>query len=559
METEPGKVPELRPEIVFLFDLVRQLVSGRIRIPRFQRPFVWRRDQMLDLLDSINRQYPIGSLLAWETDAEIQSLPTIGPITVSFTDTANAVYLLDGHQRLSTIAGALISPTDRSVADEEDPSRWSLYYNAKDNGFEHLGIGAYPEVYQFPMSKILDTFEFLAECQRVIAAGGDEGRLYVERIQDVARSFQNYKIPVIQIRQTGLTEAVEIFARLNSKGQAMTADQMVSALLYRKGGERPFDLAQEITDSLNALNAIGFGGIDRTLILRTLLAAIGEDIYRTDWTRIALTRRDELQRRLQEALPAVNRSLEEAAKFFVDHLGVRTDRLIPYAMQMTVFSCFFYAQPSPSESQIDLLKRWFWVSSFSGWFAGANPSRVNALVRTFMDDVAKNRESPSLPSFDLDMPALPIPRSFDMRSARTRVLLLMLFSLRPLDRNGEEIARPDELLRLYGPEALGYVAATVRDRELARSPANRILRDRPDDRGQAKNWLVQCDPASKAAIWASHGMPIQAVDLLNASDASDFLEARLVHLRTIEDSFMAARGVTQSASQLPGAAPVDSE
>jgi uncharacterized protein with ParB-like and HNH nuclease domain len=60
---------------------------------------------MLDLLDSINRQYPIGSLLAWETDAEIQSLPTIGPITVSFTDTANAVYLLDGHQRLSTIAG----------------------------------------------------------------------------------------------------------------------------------------------------------------------------------------------------------------------------------------------------------------------------------------------------------------------------------------------------------------------------------------------------------------------------------------------------------------------
>jgi hypothetical protein len=66
---------------------------------------------------------------------------------------------------------------------------------------------------------------------------------------------------------------------------------------------------------------------------------------------------------------------------------------------------------------------------------------VNALVRTFMDDVAKNRESPSLPSFDLDMPAL-FTSPFDMRSARTRVLLLMLFSLRPLDRNGEEIAGP---------------------------------------------------------------------------------------------------------------------
>ena len=39
---------------------------------------------------------------------------------------------------------------------------------------------------------------------------------------------------MIRIRRTSLSEAVEIFARLNSKGQAMTADQMVSALMYRR-------------------------------------------------------------------------------------------------------------------------------------------------------------------------------------------------------------------------------------------------------------------------------------------------------------------------------------
>ncbi len=58
--------PEVKPEVSFVYDLLRELTDGRIRIPGFQRPYVWRRDQMLDLLDSVRLQYPIGSLLLWE-------------------------------------------------------------------------------------------------------------------------------------------------------------------------------------------------------------------------------------------------------------------------------------------------------------------------------------------------------------------------------------------------------------------------------------------------------------------------------------------------------------
>ena len=36
---------EVRPEVVFLYELLEQLTSGSLRIPRFQRPFVWRKDQ----------------------------------------------------------------------------------------------------------------------------------------------------------------------------------------------------------------------------------------------------------------------------------------------------------------------------------------------------------------------------------------------------------------------------------------------------------------------------------------------------------------------------------
>jgi hypothetical protein len=547
------RTPELRPEIVFVFDLVQQLIDGRIRIPQFQRPFVWRAHQMIDLLDSINKQYPIGSLLAWETDEAIVSLDTVGPIRFSPKQQLGppTSYLLDGHQRLSTLAGALVGEDYRSGdVSEEDALLWNIYFNASDGSFEHVVPGVRPKPHFFPMSKILDTFDFIGESRRVLEEEPEHGRLYVARIQEVARAFQNYKIPVTQMKQTGLSEAVEIFARLNSRGQSMTADQMVSALLYRQDSPQPFNLANAISESLSLLRTQGFGDIDRTLILRSLLAAIGEDIYRTDWTRLAHGRREALLNKLRDAIPRIDSALQAAVHFF-KALGATTDRLLPYAMQMTVVSSFFYAQPDPSAQQLALLRRWFWVTSFATWFGGANPSRVNALVRDVMDRMAPERDHPELVTVDLTSPAVPLPRSFDMRSARTRALLLVQFSLQPRDRDGEVIARVDELVRLDGPEALGYVVSKARDRELARSPANRILRGRHGDRGQARNWLLAVAPDLRSVVWASHAIPLEAAGELQEADGSAFLKRRLQMLTALEHEFMLARGVVPPLTDKP--------
>lgn len=554
-----NRIPELRPEIVFIFDLVRQLKEGRIRIPRFQRPFVWRRQQMLDLLDSINKQYPIGSLLTWETAQPILSLSSIGPIKVDARDIASPVYVLDGHQRLSTIAGALVN--DQTLDQDEDPSRWRLFFNAQDGNFEHIAAYGVVGAHQFPMTKILDTFDFIAECQRVMEDDPLNGRRYVERVQEVARAFQNYKIPVIHIKETGITEAVEIFARLNSKGQAMTADQMVSALLYGQNRTNPFDLAEKIDQSMEVLGTFGFGDLDRTVVLRALLAAINEDIYRTDWTRIASARREDLVTRLQKVIPGVRKSFEIAAEFLNQRVHVTNDRLLPYAMQMTVLSAFFYSQPTPSQRQLDLLERWFWTSSFGGWFGGANPSRVNALVRDVIDNVAHDREKPTFTAFDIRRPALPIPRSFDMRSARTRALLLMLLSLQPRDRKGAPIADPQSMIHVFGPEAVGYIANTdnVSDKEIARSPANRILRESPAARGQARTWLLSSNSEWRDEIWASHAVPRDSAVLLTQQDPSTFLRARLHELTNLERKFMEERGVHLPTTDEPVSTAADAD
>jgi len=43
--------PEISPSVVFLFDLLKWVRQGRIRVPAFQRAYVWSRANMLDLFD----------------------------------------------------------------------------------------------------------------------------------------------------------------------------------------------------------------------------------------------------------------------------------------------------------------------------------------------------------------------------------------------------------------------------------------------------------------------------------------------------------------------------
>ena len=59
----------------------------------------------------------------------------------------------------------------------------------------------------------------------------------------------------------------------------------------------------------------GFGELDRTTLLRCVLACLDEDIYRTDWTKLAKERRDVLQGRLTDAVGRATASVELALSF----------------------------------------------------------------------------------------------------------------------------------------------------------------------------------------------------------------------------------------------------
>ncbi|MEM8605881.1 MAG: DUF262 domain-containing protein [Myxococcota bacterium] len=86
-------------------DLVGMIERGELRLPEMQRRYVWRAPRVRDLLDSLYRGYPSGSVLVWETD---QEQPTRDLAVEQKTSPFGGhKLLLDGQQRLTSLSAVL--------------------------------------------------------------------------------------------------------------------------------------------------------------------------------------------------------------------------------------------------------------------------------------------------------------------------------------------------------------------------------------------------------------------------------------------------------------------
>lgn len=550
---------EVRPDVVFLSELLRELTQGRLRVPRFQRPFVWRNEQMTDLLDSVRQQYPIGSLLVWETDLPIAALPGLGPFVFPERDQQAVGYVLDGHQRLTTLAGALFPESSelRHVSAEE-ADKFAISWDMEAGRFQHSAATA-ERPGLFPTTALLDTLRFFEAVDNVRLQWSHDpvqAERFTATISRLAASFQHYRIPVVRIKRTGLSEAVEIFARLNSRGQAMSADQMVSALLYREEPGIEFNLSVEIDNLSEEMSGVGFGDVDRTTLLRCFLANLDEDIYKTDWTRLATERREELLNRMRAAVERTTSSLHRATSFLTEE-GVSTARLLPYSIQLVLLSAFFDRVESPTPGQVSLLRRFFWSSSFSGWFSGANPTRVNLLVREFRETVAVEDTPTTLEHYDLTVRPLPFPSNFDMRSARTRCAVVVMLKLEPRAADGRPLEEPWRLIADKGPNAMGRIFSNIPRSRLSNA-ANRMLRPPGEERSALAPFLTELARANRVDVLRSYAVDEVASRALLAADPEAFIAARQAYVMARENEFLRSLGIGQVAGEAREA-PIDTE
>ncbi len=538
-----GKRAEVKSEVVFLGRLLELVLDGRMLVPRFQRPYVWSNPDILSLLDSVFSGYPIGSILVWETDRILESLPKLGPVSVQRREQGNVSYILDGHQRIATLLGTLKLP------EKEDRRQlgvdWRVFFDLKRLKFLHEPkTGA--EAHHFPVSSLLTTTGFLSACRDIEEYIADKELVsdFLEKADQLANAMRNFQLPLISVSETTMENAVTVFARLNQRGRAISPDQMVSALTYKEGG---FQLSEELDAIKEDLERRGFGNLDRVILLRVVLAAMNMDIYVKDFADLLV--KSEVAGKLPVAIEEAQEGIERALTF-LEGLGVVSDRLLPYGLQLVLLAEFFRLCPNPSQEQKELLERWFWVTSFTGWFGGVNSAQARAALSEIRD-LAKGAKD-TITVVNLEEPALPFPKRFDGRSARVRAYLNYLVSLEPCSCVGEKL-EPGRLLSELGPSVLAYVVSRGISEEFTKSPANRMFVDR-GHRGQAvsifEGYELLYGMEELEALFASHGFGSNAQYYLSQSNLSQpsyrqmLIEERLETLIEGEREFLKNRNVT---------------
>jgi len=223
-------------------------------------------------------------------------------------------------------------------------------------------------------------------------------------------------------------------------------------------------------------------------------------------------------------------------------LGVTSDRLLPYGLQLVLLGEFFRLCPKPAAQVIDLLSRWFWVTSFTGWFGGVNTAQATRALSE-VRNLARGTGT-GFSVVDFDAPAQPFPERFDGRSARVRAFMLYLASLRPRSLRGADSLDLGQLLATRGTRAVGYVFSNPGPlEELFSSPANRMFID-GNQFGQTFTDLTDLSDAELMEVLPTHGFPANSVRRLRSGDRVGLIKDRLDTLVAGEREFMSGLNVT---------------
>jgi len=104
--------------------------SGHMALPEFQRGYVWNREQVRGLFDSLYRRHPVGGLLVWATESQTATHRGDGHLAAGIVK-----LLLDGQQRMTSLYGVMRGKPPKFF-DGNAQSFTSLRFHMENQNFE---------------------------------------------------------------------------------------------------------------------------------------------------------------------------------------------------------------------------------------------------------------------------------------------------------------------------------------------------------------------------------------------------------------------------------------
>jgi len=360
------QIPKIDVQNQNLPTLLSDIAAGKLQIPRFQRDFVWPVTKTRALLDSMYKEFPIGTFFLWKAPSSSPSIarPLVELGVPQPSEGEQITYILDGQQRLTSlyvaIKGIKVGSTDygRICIDLQNALE---YDRSEDEGYaEDIFVYRTPNNTRYVALKDL----FGDRMLQIYHGVSDERKGYFERARNL---FQTYPFSVVSIKEQTLGNAIDIFQRINQAGKPLSRYDLVCANVWTDD----FDFRKRVEEVNRRFDELGFGRIDETIFTQ-LFALVLQD----KCTTVAELTLDSAS--IQKVWKGAVRSLEVAIEFVRTNMGVARSEYLPYRGLLAVLGYYFYHRGSPalSAGERQVLWSWFWRVALSERYSSTSPTRM---------------------------------------------------------------------------------------------------------------------------------------------------------------------------------------
>lgn len=395
-----------------LGQLMKDVSTGSIQLPDFQRGWTWDDNRIRGILASLTQGYPMGAIMTLQYGSESVRFKYRTIEGVKVQGVRPEYLVLDGQQRLTSMYRATYSkdPVD-TVTEKKKEIRRYYYLDMKmclDDSADRLdAVVSVPEDKKvkanfdrdvildlstrelefkhemFPINIIFDSIacaDWEDEYKEYYSYDKEHRERFKHFRKDVIETIKGYKLPVIRLDKSTPREAVcKVFENVNTGGVALTVFELVTASFatfefdLRKDWEESRDI---IWGKHEDLTTDVMHGVDESAFLTTIT------LY-TNFLAPTMTtckRKDVLDLSYESYIankPAVLEGYKMARKFLFSQYVFRqrdlpyNTQLIPLAAICAVIGKTVFDQPRTQK----ILAQWFWCGIMGEMYGGANESR----------------------------------------------------------------------------------------------------------------------------------------------------------------------------------------
>lgn len=360
---------------------LEKIDEHQLFVPAFQREYVWKRDDAKQLVDSLIKQYPTGTMLTWET-ANPPELK--GPH--KYNEKQGAVrILLDGQQRITTlymlVRGEI--PPYYTASEILNDTR-GLYVNV-----ETLELAYYTKTKMESDARwqnITDIFQRKIRAKDIVRELEKKGETVSRERDDVMddntraienildREFPEQTIPV----RASVREAIDIFYKVNASGVSLTDAELALAQI---SGYWP-EARDTFKKKLSELAEKGFV-FKLDFIVYVLLGCLYH--LGSEMKKLHDADNDEKLRAAWKLLDG--QVLDYVASLMRSHAFVdHTDEINSvYALIPITVYCFEKGGAHLNDAEIRKLVKWFYYSQIRTRYVSQLPQKLDRDLRTIKE------------------------------------------------------------------------------------------------------------------------------------------------------------------------------